>query len=218
MNGVHDMGGMQDFGPVVPEIDEPVFHYEWERRAFALTLAMGATGAWNLDQSRAARESLPPAQYLASSYYRIWLEGLQALLLERGLVTAEELADGRVHETPRPVSRVLTADAVAPSLARGASPQRTLDSAPRFRVGDAVRTRDLHPATHTRLPRYCRGKPGTVAATHGAHLFADAHALGVDEPLQWLYTVRFDAHALWGADTTAATVCVDCWEPYLDAG
>ena len=218
MNGVHDMGGMQDFGPVVPEIDEPRFHHGWERRVFGLTIAMGATGAWNLDQSRAARESLPPAQYLASSYYQIWLEGMQALMLERGLVTEEELADGRMHEPPRTLPQVLTADKVALALARGASPQRTLDNAPRFRVGDAVRTRNLHPTTHTRLPRYCRGKPGTIAAIHGAHIFADAHARGIDEPLQWLYTVRFDAHALWGADTTAATVCVDCWEPYLDAG
>jgi len=217
MNGVHDMGGMQDFGPVVREIDEPTFHYEWERRVFGLTIAMGATGAWNLDQSRAARESLPPAQYLASSYYQIWLEGMQALMLERGLVAADELAEGRMHEPARPLPHVLTADEVATALARGAPPQRALAVAPRFRVGDAVRTRELHPVTHTRLPRYCRGKPGTIAAVHGAHIFADAHARGIDQPLECLYTVRFDAHALWGADTTAATVCVDCWDSYLDA-
>jgi nitrile hydratase len=90
-----------------------------------------------------------------------------------------------------------------------------LAGAPRFRIGDAVRARDLHPAAHTRLPR-CRGKPGTIAATR-ARIFADAHARGIDEPLEWLYTVRFDAHVIWGADTTAAAVCVDCWEPYLDA-
>jgi nitrile hydratase subunit beta len=218
MNGAHDMGGMQNFGPVVPEIDEPVFHHAWECRVFGLTIAMGATGAWNLDQSRFARESVPPAQYLASSYYQIWLAGMQALMLERGLVTAEELADGRLHEPPRPLPLLLTADQVIPALARGAQPVRPLAGAPRFRVGDPVRARDLHPATHTRLPRYCRGKPGTIAAVHGAHLFADAHARGIDEPLEWLYTVRFDAHALWGADTTAASVCVDCWESYLDAG
>ena len=217
MNGVHDMGGMQDFGPVLPEIDEPSFHHAWERRVFGLTIAMGATGAWNLDQSRFARESLPPAQYLASSYYQIWLAGMQALVLERGLVTKEELADGRMREPPRALRQVLTADLVVAAMTRGAPPQRALAGAPRFRVGDAVRTRDLHPATHTRLPRYCRGKPGTIAAVHGAHIFADAHARGIDEPLECLYTVRFDARVLWGADTTAAAVCVDCWEPYLDA-
>ena len=186
MNGVHDMGGMQDFGPVVPEADEPRFHHGWERRVFGLTIAMGATGAWNLDQSRAARESLPPAQYLASSYYEIWLAGMQALMLERGLVTAEELADGRMRDPPRKLPQVLTAPQVATALARGAPPQRPLAGAPRFRVGDAVRTRDLHPVTHTRLPRYCRGKPGTITALHGAHIFADAHARGIDEPLECL--------------------------------
>jgi nitrile hydratase len=218
MNGVHDMGGLQDFGPVVPEADEPKFHHPWERRAFALTLAMGGTGTWNLDQTRAARESLPPAQYLASSYYQIWLEGLRALLLERGLVTTDELADGRLREPARTLPRVLTADRVASALARGSPTLRTVTGAARFRVGDRVRTRNLHPPTHTRLPRYCRGRAGTIASIHGAHVFADAHARGVGEQPQWLYTVRFAASELWGAETTANAVHVDCWESYLEAG
>jgi len=214
MNGAHDMGGSQAFGPVVPEADEPPFHHEWERRVFALTLAMGASGAWNLDQSRAARESLPPAQYLASSYYTIWLEGLCRLMLERGLVTPDELRDGRVHAPGRAL-RVLARDAVASRLAHGASTERTVTTAPRFAVGDPVRTRDMHPPSHTRLPRYCRGRHGTIAAVHGAHVFADAHARGSEDP-QWLYTVRFEGRELWGADTTAACVHVDCFEPYLE--
>ena len=105
MNGVHDMGGMQDFGPVAPEPGEPWFHAAWERRAFALTLAMGATGAWNLDQARSARESLPPAQYLASTYYEIWLAGLLVLMRDRGLVSTAEIAAGRMREPPRPLRR-----------------------------------------------------------------------------------------------------------------
>ena len=76
MNGVHDMGGMQGFGPVRPEAKEPLFHAPWERQALAMTVAMGACGQWNIDISRSARESLPPAQYLGSSYYAIWLAGL----------------------------------------------------------------------------------------------------------------------------------------------
>jgi nitrile hydratase subunit beta len=218
MNGVHDMGGLQDFGPVVPEADEPKFHHPWERRAFALTLAMGGTGTWNIDQTRAARESLPPAQYLASSYYHIWLEGLRALLLERGLVTTDELADGRLREPAQTLPRVLTADRVASALARGSPTLRTVTGAARFRVGDRVRTRNLHPPTHTRLPRYCRGRAGEIALVHGAHVFADAHARGVGEQPQWLYSVHFAASELWGADTTAGAVHVDCWESYLEAG
>jgi nitrile hydratase len=215
VNGVHDMGGAQAFGPVVPEAGEPQFHHAWERRVFALTLAMGASGAWNLDQSRAARESLPPAQYLASSYYAIWLEGLCRLMLERGLVTPDELRDGQVHAPPRALPRVLARDAVAQRLAQGAATERAVPRSARFQAGEAVRTRNLHPPSHTRLPRYCRGKRGTIAAVHGAHVFADAHAQGSEDP-QWLYTVRFEGRELWGTDTTAACVHVDCFEPYLE--
>jgi len=91
VNGVHDMGGMHGFGPVVAEAHEPVFHAEWERRAFALTLAAGFLGEWNIDMSRFAREQMPPAAYLASSYYEHWLWGLEHLLVERGLLTREEI-------------------------------------------------------------------------------------------------------------------------------
>jgi len=161
VNGVHDMGGSQNFGPVAAETAEPLFHSAWERRAFALTLAMGGTRSWNLDQSRAARESLPPAQYLASSYYQIWLDGLATLMLDRGMVTPKELADGRLHQPPAKTSAKLTADDVAVVLARGSSTARPLAGTARFAIGDRVRTRVLNAPTHTRLPRYCRGKRGT---------------------------------------------------------
>jgi nitrile hydratase len=215
MNGPHDMGGAQNFGPVVPERNEPRFHQAWERRAFALTLAMGGARRWNLDQSRSARESLPPAQYLASSYYQIWLEGLIVLMLERGLVTREELDDGRMREPPARPFSALTAAEVASALAGGASTARQAASPARFRVGDSVRTLVMNPPTHTRLPRYCRDKRGTTAAVHGAHVFPDANARGSEDP-QWLYTVRFDGADLWGTDTSASSVYVDCWEPYLE--
>jgi len=91
MNGVHDLGGMHGFGPINPEPDEPVFHHEWERRAFALTLAMGAYGAWNLDMSRYARERMEPAAYLRASYYERWLSGLERLLIEKGLLSEQEI-------------------------------------------------------------------------------------------------------------------------------
>lgn len=217
MSGVHDLGGLRNFGAVAPEPDEPPFHHEWERRAFALTLAMGATGQWNLDQSRAARESLPPAQYLASSYYRIWTLGLEQLMLARGLVSAEELADGRMRVAPVPTAGALAADRVAAVLSQGKSTLRSIGGSPRFAAGDAVRARELQPATHTRLPRYCRGKPGTIVRLHGPHVFPDTHARALGEQPQWLYTVRFEARDLWGEDTTASAVHVDCWESYLES-
>lgn len=216
MNGVHDMGGMQNFGPVVHEPGEPRFHADWERRVFALTLAMGGTRMWNLDQSRAARESLPPVRYLGSSYYRIWLEGLSKLMLERGLVTREELDDGRMRIPPAATSGMLAAQDVAPALARGGSTRRSAPGPARFGTGDAVRTRVMSVPTHTRLPRYCRGKLGTITTVHGSYVFPDTNARGEGEQPQWLYSVRFDAVELWGTDTTAAAVHVDCWEPYLE--
>jgi len=217
VNGIHDMGGMHGFGPVAPEADEPWFHAPWERRAFALTLAMGATGQWNLDQSRFARESLPPAQYLASSYYRIWLAALGRLMVERGLVTAEELADGRMRQPPSGTVAALAAERVESVLAAGSATVRPTVTTARFAIGAAVRTRSINPPSHTRLPRYCRGKSGIVTKVHGAHVFPDANARGEGEQPQWLYAVRFDASELWGTDTTAAAVHVDCWEPYLEA-
>jgi len=217
MNGGQDLGGMQTFGPVQPEPEGSPFHATWERRVHALSLAMGATGKWNIDMSRAARESLPPAHYLASTYYEKWLEGLKTLLVETGLATAEEIERGKSLMPAAPVPRVLMADQVGAALARGNPVERPARSAARFAVGDTVRTRLMNPLTHTRLPRYCRGKPGTIVARHGAHVFPDANAIGQGEQPHWLYTVRFDAADLWGQDTTATSVYVDCWEPYLEA-
>src|SRR4051812_41498825 len=103
MNGAHDMGGVHGFGPVEPEPNEPVFHADWEKRAFALTLAMGATRQWNIDASRFARENRPPADYLTKTYYEIWEAGLQQLLIERDLVSKDELDAGRALHPPKPV-------------------------------------------------------------------------------------------------------------------
>jgi nitrile hydratase len=216
MNGAQDLGGMQSFGPIRPEADALIFHADWERHALALTLAMGAVGKWNIDMSRAARESLPPAQYLASSYFEIWFEGLKKLLLDTGLATAEEIASGMSSSAGMPVPRVLMASEVPAALRRGSPVDRPAVTEARFKVGDEVLTRQFNPATHTRLPRYCRGRRGRVIAVHAPHVFPDTNAIGLGEQPQWLYTVRFDASELWGKDTTAASVCVDCWEPYLD--
>lgn len=216
MNGVHDMGGMHGFGPVVPEPDEPPFHAPWEKRAFALTLAMGMPGGWNLDMSRFARESMPPATYLASSYYEIWMAGLQTLMLQRGLVSADEIEKGHAQGAPKPVARILSAADVEKVLYRGGPTERETTTAAKFVIGDRVRMKNINPPTHTRLPRYVRGHVGTIDLLHGAHVFPDTHAIGEGENPQWLYTVRFAARELWGesADPTVS-VSVDAWESYL---
>lgn len=217
MNGAQDLGGMMGFGPVAPEAGEPVFHAEWERRAFALTLAMGFTGHWNIDMARRVRESIPPARYLSSSYYQIWLEGLEALLLERGLLTPAELAAGRSLAPGAQGVAAVPAARVAALLERGGPTERPPASPARFAPGDAVRARVMHPQHHTRLPRYLRGKAGRVVTVHGVHVFPDGNAHGHGECPQWLYCVRFEASELWGPDTTASSVCADCWESYLEA-
>ncbi len=224
MNSVHDMGGMQGFGPVLPEPNEPLFHAPWEKRALGITLAMGACGLWTIDHSRSARESLPPAVYLGASYYEIWLRALEKLMLERGLVTPEELAIGKAQGPAAPLPRVLQAADVDTALGRGTSAERPANpqgAAPQFAPGDRVRAVNAHPSGHTRLPRYVRGHIGTVEAVRGCHVFPDTHSHGLrppfDETAHWLYTVVFDARELWGPQADArGTVSVDAWEPYLE--
>ena len=217
MNGAQDLGGMMGFGPALAEPDEPVFHAQWERRILALTLAMGALGEWNIDMSRHARESRHPIDYLSSSYYEVWLKGLEKLLVACGLATAEELAEGRALAPPKPTRPPLTAEAVAKALAEGTPYDRRQTSSARFSVGEDVRALNVHPLGHTRLPRYVRGRRGRIEKIHGVFAFPDANAHGLGESPQWLYSVRFRGGELWGADGDRRhDVSVDAWESYLE--
>jgi nitrile hydratase beta subunit len=210
-----DIGGRADDRPVRPEHDEPAFHAGWEARTLAVTLAMGATGCWNLDMTRAARETLP--DYARLDYYRIWFAALEKLLVERALVGRDELDAGRSLRAARPLPRVLRASEVAAALAAGTPVERPPTQPPRFALGQAVRTRGVRPDHHTRLPGYAMAKVGRIARVHGVHVFADAHAQGLGEQPQWLYGVVFDARTLFGdAAAPGAEVSIDAWEPYLE--
>ena len=217
MDGAHDMGGAAGFGPVCPEANEPVFHAEWERRAFAVTLAMAKPGGWNIDMSRFAREDRPPADYLSRSYYQIWLVGLERLMLERDLLRPGEIEAGKALQQPAPISGPLAAVDVDAMLRRGGPTEREATTPARFKIGDRVRMKDIHPATHTRLPQYVRGHVGVVELLHGCHVFPDTNAMGLGEQPHWLYTVTFDGKDLWSdvADQRSR-VSVDAWEPYLE--
>jgi nitrile hydratase len=216
MDGVHDLGGMDGFGKVEPERDEPVFHEPWEGRVMAMNRALGASGAWNIDIARFSRESLPPPVYLSSSYYERWQLAMEHLLAERGFVEEEELAAGHALRAGKPLPRGrLDAPDVERVMTRGSFSRQPAAPA-RFAPGDAVRARNIHPATHTRLPRYVRGHAGVVERVQGCHAFPDASALGRDEA-HWLYTVRFEGRELWGEDADPAlTVSVEAFEPYLE--
>jgi nitrile hydratase len=223
MNGAHDLGGMHGFGAVAAEPDEPVFHTDWERRAFALTLAMGAWRRWNIDMSRSTREQMAPAEYLATSYYEHWLFGLLRLLAEHGFASPDDLARVERGEPPAGAPAPLQDGAlrsgdVASMLGKRRAARLDDPVAPRFQVGQAVVARNLHPIGHTRLPRYVRGRRGEVAIDHGVFIFPDTHAAGQGTRPQHVYSVRFTARELWGPDAPARdTVHVDLWDDYLEA-
>ena len=207
MNSAHDLGGQMGFGPVRPEPEEPVFHGDWEKRVLAINVAAGAMGAWTIDEIRHARESLPPKDYLSYSYYEIWL----------GFLSRDELATGKPSADRKPPKRVLGGAEVASVLRRGFPYEREPDAPARFTAGDRVRTLVMHPQHHTRLPRYARGKAGTIERVVGCHVFPDTGAHGAPETAQWLYTVVFDARELWGRDADpTSTVSIEAWESYLE--
>ncbi len=205
------------FGPVAPEPNEPVFHGEWEKRALGVTLSCGAFGAWTIDESRHARESLHPADYYASSYYEIWIKALETLLERHGFVSAAERDAGRSLGDSATPKRVLKAADVAAVLAKGGPCDRSVATPARFGPGDRVRAKNIHPAGHTRLPRYARGKTGVIDAVREGFVFPDTNAHGRGENPQWVYTVLFDGRDIWGegGDPTLS-VSIDAWESYLE--
>jgi nitrile hydratase len=178
---------------------------------------MGAAGAWNIDIARAARERQAPAFYLAASYYQSWARRLETLILERGLAAPDEIAAGHALHPAKPLKGpALRVEDVPNALER--SPYGRPAAAPaRFKAGDPVRARNMHPTTHTRLPRYARGRLGVIERVHGSHVFPDSSALGTGEDPHWLYTVVFDGRELWGADTDPTLkVSIEAFEPYLE--
>jgi nitrile hydratase subunit beta len=217
MDGAQDMGGVPWIDPVRPEPNEPPFHAEWERRAFALTLAMAMPGGWNIDMSRFAREDRPREDYLSKSYFEIWLAGLERLMLERNLVSSDEIEAGKPLHPAKPVAKTLTREGVAGMLHRGGPTEREAARPAYFAPGDRVRARTINPPTHTRLPRYVRGHAGVVERVLGCHVYPDSNARGAGENPQWLYTVTFDGRELWGdGGDPGLKVSVDAWEPYLE--
>jgi nitrile hydratase beta subunit len=207
MNGIHDMGGMDGFGPVVVERDEPVFHQAWERRVFAMTAGMMATGLGPVDAFRFALERIAPERYLRASYYERWLTALATRLVERGLVTPAEL-DAR-GGAPFPLA--------SPARELPPLPRREPRGDPRFAPGDAVVVRNDHPHGHTRCPRYVRGKHGTVARVDGTFPLPDLAARGGERRDEWAYAIRFTARELWGEDAPANdAIHVDLWDSYLE--
>lgn len=213
MNGIHDMGGMQDMGPMRIERDEPLFHAPWERRMFALFNALDA----QLPMLRSQIDMIPPAEYLRISYYERWLAAIGPIMTKTGMVTPAELESGKASGAADKKWHVLSAAEVT----AGTTPDTEASAKPtagaRFRVGERVRTRNINPVGHTRLPRYARGKLGTIGRDHGVDSFPDTVAQGLGKNLQHVYGVRIAARELWGEQANDRDfVYLDLWEDYLE--
>jgi nitrile hydratase subunit beta len=217
MNSVHDMGGMHGMGPICAEKNEPVFHQRWEGRAYGIAISMGAHGKWTLDALRHQIEQIPPADYLSMSYYEKWMAALVELMVQTGLVTLAEVENGKAAQGSPRMSPAITGDQVSLMLAHGAPASRDVEITPRFRAGQQVRARNTNPTGHTRLPRYARGKTGTIERDHGVFVFPDTNAPSLGENPQHVYSVRFAARELWGEEAPARdSVYVDMWDEYLE--
>ena len=216
MNGIHDMGGMQDMGPVRPEKNEPVFHQRWEGRVLAMIRAVGATGRLSVP-SRPAIESIPPADYLRMSYYERFFTALIERMIASGIVTRAEVNSGKAAPGSSKATPSLRPADAARLPFQMPSGGITTEAAPRFHVGQRVRARNMHPAGHTRLPRYARGRAGAIERDHGIFALQDASAYGRDNRLQHVYSVRFAARELWGNDASPLdAVYIDMWDDYLE--
>lgn len=224
MNGVHDLGGTDGLGPVVVEENEPVFHSDWERAAFAMFAYPFRAGFFNVDQFRYGIEQIHPAEYLSSRYYEHWLHTVEHYAVKAGAVDPEEL-DRRTRyylehpDEPLPDRQdpdlVTFADLASK---HGAPARRESDATPKFAIGDRVRVIDGSPFGHTRRARYIRGKTGVVELAHGTFIYPDTAGNGLGEGAEHVYTVRFDAAELWGAEAADpnGSVSFDVWEPYLE--
>lgn len=216
MNTVHDMGGMHGFGRI-PREDEQDFHAEWEKRLTAIVALSAFNGLALFDECRRATESMPAADYLATPYFGRWLHMMEALLLEKGVATPDEIRAGRraAGGSVWPGAR-LPADQVWPAFHGGGVARAEVSDPPRFRIGDVVTAKEMNPAGHTRLPRYARGKRGVIHLHHGGFVFADTRAHGLGDSPQHVYNVRFDARELWGEAASAGdALYLDLWESYL---
>jgi nitrile hydratase subunit beta len=217
MNGVHDMGGMHGMGPIQHEQNEPVFHARWEGRVFALNRAVGAWRKWSLDASRHQKELFLPADYFRMSYYEKFYAGMVELMVRTGLVTRAEIDTGKPASGSHKATPALTAPLAVALIAKGVPASRDVAVAPLFKAGQRVRARVINPTGHTRLPRYARGKFGTVERDHGVFVFPDTSAHWLGEKPQHVYSVRFAARELWGDQAKPQdSVYVDMWDDYLE--
>ena len=218
MNGVHDLGGMQGMGPIRYEKDEPVFHEPWEGRVWAMNRALRAWRLWTIDGDRHAIERLPQDDYLRMSYYERWFVAtVVGQPLTHAMISKEELRTGRAAPGSARATPALDPARAARVLNRGIRSADEPAVKPKFSVGQHVRTLNMNPLGHTRLPRYARAKRGVIVRDHGVYNFPDTTAHGLGEKRQHVYSVRFAARELWGEAASARdSVRLDLFDDYLE--
>ena len=220
MNSIHDLGGMHGMGPIAIDKDEPIFAGEWERLTFGTHILTLMTGLYTADETRHSMERLPPVHWLASSYYEHWLDGTEMLLLEKGIATKQELATGKATEPlPEWVAKLdaIPVEAIEEIVTTNHPVMGEPEGDPKYSAGDKIKARNINPRTHTRLPRYVRGKVGTIIAYRGPCFFADARTVENPDVTSHTYTVRFEGDALWGPDAGVKdAVYIDLYEAYLE--
>ena len=211
MNGIHDMGGMQGLGEIGYRENDPGFHEPWEIRLFALVQAVRSGGL------RPYIERIPAEDYLRLGYYERWYTALVTRIIERGFVTRAEVERGQANSASGKATPQLTPAAAGELLLRSTKTEQDIDLAPRFHVGDRVLGRNIHPATHTRMPRYTRGKTGVVERDRGVFNLPDVEEGSADAKPQHVYLIHYTGRELWGADAHAHdSLYIDMWEDYLE--
>lgn len=219
MTYIADLGGMRGLGPVQASPAEPVFHENWERQICSTNMAVWFAGAWCADENRHSMEKMSPEHYLHTSYYEHWLHFMENLLVDKGIVTWEEVHTGKSSSiSPACAALVKIAPAACwPAFLEGGSTWLPATSDPAFAVGDIVRCKVINPSGHTRLPKYARGRQGVVVAYRGSFDLSDTRAQGLTGNSQHQYGVRFTARELWGEDGVQSdAVYLDLFESYLE--
>ena len=216
MDGPHDLGGKQGFGPVKVDEKEEPYHSDWEARVWGIDGTISYPEGWNIDWWRHGRELIQPIDYLTRPYFDQWMQTYAALLVDSGVATVAEIATGKATSPGPKMAPPLSAEGARRNKGNAARFDRDEGPKPHFKVGDRVRARDHGIPTHTRLPAYVRGRDGTIERYCGNHVLPDASAVG-KERAEPLYTVMFDAGALWPeAKGRRERVHLDLWENYLE--
>jgi nitrile hydratase beta subunit len=216
MDGMHDLGGREGFGPIRDKDDNQPFHAQWETRAFGMAQSSAGGTAWSIDWFRHCRELIVPTDYLTRPYLDQWVTTLAAQMVDEGYLTLEEIKAGTSAFVPQPGYAAETAAASRAFVTNPKSYALEVSSSPCFSPGDAVRALMAARSGHTRLPGYVRGRTGVIHAHHGGHILPDASTQG-EIRAEHLYTVSFAAAQLWPeAEFAEDRVFVDLWESYLE--